>query len=341
MEQVRNVSRPIKIVMYGIAHDHAPMTMTTLKKYPDVFDIVGMIEPNEEFRKTYGTMPEFEGIPYITEEEMFARGDVEAAAIESHEYVSVEYAQKCVDHGIAIHLDKPGGIDMPAFKKVLTDAENKNIPWQMGYMYRQNPAFKYVLEKVKEGKIGEITGIDGTFSILHKDEKRQWLAQFPGGMMFFIGCHIIDMIMLLNGTPTGVHAFNRSSDINCDHACDSAFAVLDYPHGVCSIRSNATDINGYARRELNVVGTKGTLHIQPLECPTVMYECYADEHSYENRAKDVSRLVFPGYLVDRYDPMMLEFAAMVRGEFKNPISKEYEFELQRVVMLASGMEVKE
>jgi len=332
--------KKLRVVHFGIAHDHSGVTMECARRYPDIYEVVGICEPDEAMRAEYGNDPAYKGIPWITEEELLSRDDIDAVFVEGHELRSVSDAQKCIDRGLHVHLDKPGGIDIPAFEHLLRSAEEKGLTLQMGYMYRWNPAFKYAMKYVKEGKLGTITGIDGAFSITHDSKKRKWLGQFPGGMMFYIGCHIIDMIMLLMqtpenpyGIPDAVVPFNRSSDWENDGSKDSSFGVLDYPHGACTVRTNATEVNGYAKRRLLVCGTEGTIEIQPLECPTLM-NVTTREEAIGHRGEDASRNVFPGYLVGRYDDMMLEFAACVRGEMKNPIPWQYELELQKVLLEA-------
>lgn len=331
--------RKIRVVHHGVAHDHSPMTMECAKAHPDVFEIVGIVEPDEAMWQEYGSNEAYAGVPRMTEEELFARDDIDAVFVEGHELRSVSDAQKCIDHGLHVHLDKPGGVDLAAFERLLNSAEEKGLTLQMAYMYRWNPAMKYAIDAVKSGRLGTITAIDGTFSMLHDEKKRRWLGQFPGGMMFYIGCHVVDMIMLLNGMPTAVHAYNRSSGFENDGSMDNGFAVLDYPNGVCTVRANATEVNGYARRQLMIAGTNGSILIQPLECPTLVRETMYGDGPMNNKGSDQSRSVFPGYLIGRYDDMMLEFAACVRGEMKNPYTKEYELALQKVVMQTCGMDV--
>lgn len=326
--------RRIKVAHLGIAHDHSTFTMECAKQHPEIFEIVGICEPDADMMEIYGKDPIYEGVNWMPMDEILNRKDIEAVFCEGHELRSVAQAQACIDAGKHVHLDKPGGIDIAQFEHLLKSAEEKNLTLQMGYMYRWNPAFKYIQQSVKEGKLGEITGIDGTFSILHPAEKRKWLKQFPGGMMFYIGCHVIDMIMLLMGTPTNVYPFNKSSDFDNDGSMDSSFAVLEYPHAACTVRSNATETNGYFRRKLLVAGTKGSMEICPLECPTIMREAMLESITPDCKCVDASRSVFPGYLIGRYDDMLLEFAACVRGEMKNPISAEYELDLQKVLLKA-------
>ena len=325
--------KKIKVVHYGIAHDHSTATMDCVRSFPDVFDIIGICEPDEETWATFGKERSYDGIPRISEEELFSRRDIDAALCEGHELRSVSDAQKCIDHGLHVHLDKPGGTDIKAFERLLKTADEKALTVQMGYMYRYNPAFKYAVNAVRSGRLGKIVGIDATFSRQDTPEKRRWLKQFPGGMMFFLGCHIIDMILLLNGLPDRIIPFNRSSDWNNDGSMDTSFAVLDYPNGVCSVRIHGNEVNGMARRDLKIVGTLGTIEIQPLEHPTVMYEALLKDAEVVN-GPDVARRIFPGYISGRYDEMMLDFAACVRGEKKNAYTSEYELALQKAVLEA-------
>ncbi len=326
----------LKVVHFGLAHDHSTATMECARKYPDIFEVAGIVEPDESIRKQFGSAPAYKGIPWLSEEELFRRSDIDAVFCEGHELRSVSDAQKCIDNGLHVHLDKPGGICYPSFERLVNDADRKGLTLQMGYMYRYNPAMEYTLEQVKNGKLGRITGIDGSFSICHDLYKRRWLKQFPGGMMFFLGCHIIDMIHLLNGVPDAVLSLNRSSELDNDGSLDTGFAVLEYPHGVCSVRVNATEVNGYSRRHLVVCGSKGTIEIRPLEGPTRLRETPASEIR-SHQLVDAGYELFPGYLAGRYDKMMLEFAQCVSGEKKNPYLPEYELDVQKSVMQACGI----
>lgn len=307
--------------------------MDVLRRHPEVFEIVGVCEPDEDARAQFGGQEAYEGLRWLTEEELLTRGDIDCALCEGHELRSVSDAQKCIDANMHVHLDKPGGVDLEAFGRLLNSAAKKGLTLQMGYMYRYNPAMKYVLEAVRSGRLGTVTAIDAAFSIQHTPEKRRWMKQFPGGMMFFLGCHSIDMVMQVNGVPTSVHPFNHSSGDDCDGACDTALVVLDYPNGAATVRANATEANGYYRRRLKVVGTKGSVEIQPLETPTLVREAMIAD-GIAHPWHDYSYSVFPGYPNGRYDDMMLEFAACVRGEMENPYSHEYEYALQKTLLEA-------
>ena len=61
-------------------------------------------------------------------------------------------------------------------------------------MYRYNAAVKYCKELKESGKLGDIFSVEAQMSVYHDSEKRKWLNKFNGGMMFFLGCHLVDIV---------------------------------------------------------------------------------------------------------------------------------------------------
>ena len=94
------------------------------------------------------------------------------------------------------------------------------------------------------------------------------------------------------------------------------------------------EIGGFARRQLVVTGTKGTVEIRPLEI-NVQYplevsksrEVFSTEWMADAPFVETEQF-------DRYDSMIRSFAAMVRGEKENPWSYDYELELYKIIMEA-------
>lgn len=325
--------RKIKIAHFGIAHDHSIFAMEVLRKYPDIFEIAGVCESDPAMRETFGGHANYAGLKWLSEEELLNDSTIEAVLCEGHELRSVSDAQKCIDAGKHVHLDKPGGTDLDAFEHLLNSAGEKGLAVHMGYMYRYNPAMKYVHEAVRSGRLGTVTAIDAAFSIQYQEEKKKWLGQFPGGMMFFLGCHSLDMIMQLMGEPEQVVSFHHSSGFDNDGSMDNCFAVFNYPGCAATIRSSGVEANGYYERTLKVVGTLGTIKVQPLETPTLVRESSIKD-GIEHPWHDYSISVFPGYPNGRYDDMILEFASIVRGEITNPWSRDYEYSVQKTLLRA-------
>lgn len=328
----------IRVGHIGTHHDHSTGKMDCVRKFPDVFEVVGIVEEDLDWKYRIQDLPSYRDIPFMTEEELFNRG-VDCVLVEGFEYDLPRVAKRCVENGAAVHIDKPAGRDLRAFEDTLRIAKKKNLPVQMAYMYRYNPAVRDCLKRVRNGELGDILNVTAIMNTGHSSAKRQWLAQFDqGGIMFFLGCHMVDLVHQVQGVPDSITPFLRSSGLDGTTAVDQATAIFSYPAGTSIVQANACEINGYGRRQLVVCGSRGTYEIRPLESPIrVMYtdrsfaNCFEDRHTVPE---------IPTVPKDaRYDEMMMDFAAMIRGEKENPFSYEYELINQRMILAACGEKV--
>ena len=135
--------------------------------------------------------------------------------------------------------------------------------------------------------------------------------------------------------PDEILPFNRCSGVEGVTSTDFGMALFTYPNGISFAKTSAVEIGGFARRQLVVSGTKGTVELKPLEMLasggqfTTSTE-YTDL-SWTNRGVSCNSAIH-----DRYDSMMASFAAMVRGEKENPWDYDYELQLYRCVLRACG-----
>lgn len=329
----------VKIGQIGIAHDHSIGFMECIRKYPDVFEIVGIAEQDPENIKKYGQNPCYDGIPFMSIDELLDYPGLEAVMIETEELKLIKMAQLCVDRGLHVHIDKPAGDSVEDFEKLLDTAKAKNLIVQMGYMYRYNPAVQYCLNAVKNGELGVIYQVDAIMDSWYPPEKRVWTNQFPGGNMFFLGCHMVDLVLLMQGLPERIIPFNKSSGIDGVTAIDHGFAVFEYKNGISTVRATLTECIGFQRRQLVVCGDKGVIEIKPLETTDgvpISELSISFEHAF-NGKYEVLR--FPE-AAGRYDAMMLDFAEMVKGKKQNPFTYEYELMVQKALLSACGVDVK-
>ena len=170
----------------------------------------------------------------------------------------------------------------------------------------------------------------------HNAEVRQWLQDFPGGMMFFLGCHLIDLILTIQGKPEKIIPLNKCSGLDVTDCKDFGMAVFEYKNGVSFAKASAVELGGFARRQLVVTGSKKTVSLCPLEMHHEAGGQFTTWAEYSDKAwsdRGTSRDCPPH---DRYDAMMASFAAMVRGEKENPWSYDYELELYKLVLEACG-----
>ena len=181
-------------------------------------------------------------------------------------------------------------------------------------------------------------------SVFHDRNKRRWLKTFKGGMMFYLGCHIIDVACLFMGFPDEVIPLSTSTGndgIDCE---DFGCAILKYSNGSAYVRTCASEVNGFARRSITVTGTKGTVQIYPTEQHISSCDTDLDLISKARITllkEHPNQWGFGGteYTSDpfnRYAPMLLQFAAQVRGEEGYVMPLCYERKLMKTLALACG-----
>ncbi len=325
--------KKLKVVQIGALHDHAADTMDSLRRLTDDYEVLGYAMPEGE-----GAMfpQRFEGVKRLTVKEALAIPDLDAVIIETSELNLTKYALMAAERGLPIHMDKPGGIVPADFEKLMEVVKQKNLIFHTGYMYRYNPAVMQLMKDIEEGRLGEIYAVEAHMNCLHPVEKRMWLKDFPGGMLFFLGCHLIDLIYRIMGEPTEVLPLSQSTGVDGVTTDDYGMAVLKYPTGVSFAKTCDCEVGGFMRRQLVVCGSKGTVQLWPIEgynadgMYTDVRECIG------NVAWTDSGTVTRVAPYTRMDKMMQSFAQYVRGEKENPYSHDYELGLYRLIMKCCG-----
>ena len=135
----------IKVGQIGIGHNHASAKLATFRKLADQYEVVGVVEPDAEWRKKRGHDPAYRDLPWMTEEQLLNTKDLAVVAVETDVCDLVPTAARCLDAGMHLHLDKPGGESLAPFKKLLDEAGRRGLTVQLGYMYRNNPAVQFCL----------------------------------------------------------------------------------------------------------------------------------------------------------------------------------------------------
>lgn len=325
--------KKIKIAHIGTnPRSHGNCIFNALKKNSDVFEIAGVCFPENEREKFPYSMPDFDGYPELTLEEIMENPEIEAVTVETEEVHLTKYAllaAKCKKH---IHMEKPGGLVLSDFEKLIeTVKENKTV-FHTGYMYRYNPYILELKEQIKAGELGEILSVEAQMSCIHPKDTREWLGNFPGGMMFYLGCHLVDVILSIQGEPKRIIPLNKCSGLDGIQSIDSGMVAFEYENGVSFAKTTAVEIGGFERRQLVVSGSKKTVELKPLEwyidgknLVTQKVTRESDDWHAEG-IKDVSTPI------DRYDGMMRTFAEMVAGKKENPVSYDYELLLYKTLL---------
>jgi len=330
--------KPLRYLQIGTGHAHADK-ISVYHESPD-WEVVGIVEEDPELRHLATKKATFNSYKFMSLEEAMNQPGLDVIGVETRVRDLLGTARLAVDHGCHVHLDKPAGADLAAYRDLMRVADSKNLVVQMGYMYRFNPAVQLLHRMLEEGWLGEVFETHSVMSKQMAASDRATLAEFEGGTMFELGCHLIDLTIGILGRPERVHSHPRSVlNSRGDGLADNMLAVFEYPGATATIRSTALEVEGFSRRHLTVCGTEGTFHIQPLDRPTVQISLQ-NERSFSKEGlkypKGTSEIRFEdGYR--RYVGDAADFAAIIRGEKQNEYPSTHDLVVQEAVLSAAGM----
>ena len=332
--------KKVKIAQIGTsANSHGNFIWKSLLKQSDIFDVVGFAFPENEREKFPYQMGDFEGYQEMTVEEILNNSEIEAVTVETEEIYLTKYALMTAKAGKHLHMEKPGGIAPMEFDDLIATLKDKMLVFSVGYMYRFNPVIRDVMERIERGELGYIYSVEAHMDCLHPPKTRAWLENFPGGMTFFLGCHLIDLIYRILGEPTEVLPLSCSTGFDGVSSEDFGMVAFKYPNGVSFAKTSATERGGFMRRQLVICGEKGTVEIKPLEIQaeeelfTIWSECDSTDWLAQWRTSESEPY-------HRYDDMMTNFAEMVRGK-ENPYSYDYEHNLYKLILRSCGKTVND
>jgi predicted dehydrogenase len=326
----------IKIGQMGVRHEHASGKMEALRRLTDHYEVVGLVAEEGATERAASC---YAGVPLMTEEQLFSTPGLQAVAVETDMTELVATATRCMERGLHMHLDKPGGETLEPFRRLLDGCRERGLALQLGYMYRTNPAIQMCFRAVREGWLGDIFEVHVVMSRWDDDTYRRFLARFPGGAMFNFGSHLIDLVIAMLGRPDNVVSFQKAT--RDDGLNDNGLAVLEYPRATATIRAAVVEVDGMKHRRLIVCGTKGTAEVYPLErmwdryrLDPLQVRLTLQEDNAEYAAG--THLVNAGVMNHRYDDQLVELARVIAGEIVNPYPYEHELLVEEVVLAAAG-----
>jgi predicted dehydrogenase len=320
----------IKVGQIGVGHAHA--TKLAVYRASADYEVVGVVEPDEGLRKAAENSPAFRGLKWLTREQLLATPGLQAVLVETRVRDLLDNAEACVSAGVHAHIDKPAGESLAQLKRVLAAAAKKKLLVQMGYMYRYNPAVVLLRDFLKKGWLGEVFEVHAVMSKVVDPAARKKLAEYRGGVMFELGCHVLDLVVGVLGRPQDVAAFNRHTSPLDDGLLDNMLAVLSYPRATASVKSSALEVEGGGRRHLVVCGTEGTFHVQPLDSPAARVSLSKARGGYRKGAQEVK---FPKYT--RYVDDAADMARVIRGEKPGDFPPEHDLAVQEALLKACGI----
>lgn len=320
----------IKIGQIGVGHAHANK-LAVYRASPD-YDVVGIVEPDPQLRKRLETDAAYKDLPVLTQEQLLNQPGLQAVLVETRVRDSLNAAEACLAAGKHVHLDKPAGESLPQYQRILAAAAKQKLLVQMGYMYRYNPGVVLLRKMLADGWLGEVFEVHTVMSKVVAAAERKQLAEYRGGILFELGCHVLDLVIQVLGKPGKITPFAQHVAPQNDELLDNMLAVLSYPRALATVKSTAVEVEGFERRHLVVCGSEGTFHLQPLDNPTGKLSLSKPRGEFEKGTREVK---FPKY--QRYVGDAADMAAIIRGEKASDFSYEHDLIVQETLLTACGV----
>jgi predicted dehydrogenase len=193
-----------------------------------------------------------------------------------------------------------------------------------------------MFQAARAGWLGELFEVHAVMSKTIDSASRQQLAQYRGGSMFELGCHMIDALVALLGKPDRVTAYVRRTRANQDDLADNQIAVFEYPRATATVRSALVEVDGFRRRQFVVCGDRGTIEIMPIEPPRLLLTLAQSQGPYAKGTHEIPLQPLAG----RYDGDFLDLAQIIRGEKEPDFGTAHDLVVHEAVLSASGMPVQ-
>lgn len=330
--RANEVAERIRIGQIGTGHAHASGVFSQLKQTDD-FEVVGVVENNPERRQALGDS--YQDVKLISEEQLLNTQGLRAVVVETEVEQLLPTAMRCAAAGLHIHLDKPAGESLAGFRSLLNEMERRKLHLQMGYIYRYHPAFQFCYRIAEEGWLGDIFELHAVMSKKVDASSRKYLSRYAGGSMFEIGCHVVDAMVRVMGTPQKCTAFSRKTHPEQDPLVDNQLAIFEYPNAIASIRSALIEYEGFRRRQFTVCGEFGTFDLRPLGGNTFRLALERPRDSYKQGYQDVTVPNSPGIFISAFRDM----AAILRDEKETDYPLSHELAVHEATLRASGYDV--
>ena len=320
----------IKIGQIGVGHAHA--NKLAVYRTSSDYEVVGLVEPDPILRQRAEKEAAYKDVPLMTQEQLLNVPGLQAVLLETRVRDSLTAAEACIAAGKHVHLDKPAGESLMQYRRILDAAAKQKLLVQRGYMFRYAPGVVLLRDFLKQGWLGDVFEVHAVMSKVVDPGGRKPLAEYPGGILFELGCHVLDLVIKVLGKPAQVAAYNQHVSRLEDKLVDNMLAVLSYPGALATVKASALEVEGFDRRHLTVCGTKGTFHIQPLDNPSARISLSEPRGEYKKGTQEVKLPKYQRYVGDAAD-----MAKIIRGEKESDFSYDHDFVVQETLLKACGV----
>jgi predicted dehydrogenase len=247
--------RKVRAAVIGLGHAHAFGKLKAVRSLPQ-YELAGVFEPDNSLSQKANA-------PALALDRILKDPAIELVLIEGRVQENLRYARMAVEAGKFVHLDKAPGEDLEEFKAILNEARRRERVVQMGYQWRYLSGMSQAIEAARKGWLGEVHLLRAIIDKPIPAEERPQLGLFRGGIMFELGCHLIDRAVDLFGKPRKITGILRHDASYADKLADNTIAILEYDRALAEISVAAMQAHGDQYRTFEIAGTNGAATLRP------------------------------------------------------------------------------
>lgn len=321
----------IRTGIMGTQHSHLEGKLKAMKDSPD-YEVVSVCEPDAKVRALVLKDPLFQGVKWVSEDELLSDASVQLIVVECRPWEAIEWGKKVIAAGRHLHLEKPPGNQWAPFKEMVEEARRRKLLLQTGYMWRWHEGINAAIEAARKGWLGEVYMIRGTINSDRTPEFRAKEAKYKGGSFFELGGHLIDRVVELMGRPKKVHNWLRHDTSIADKLADNTLVVLEYDRALAVLSSAPRMYGSGDHRSVELVGTDGTVTVTPETSPPKMRVAMRKPQGrYKEGWQEIALGPQPRFVGD-----FKELARALKSGQPLKLSYDHELTLHETLLRASG-----
>jgi predicted dehydrogenase len=196
---------------------------------------------------------------FASYEAMLTSGAVDAVYIGLPNHLHAEWSIKALRAGIHVLCEKPFALSLDEVDAMIAAARETDCILAEAFMYRHHPQTKLVERWVREGLLGDVTLVHGTFNFAFGSRDNIRLnPQMGGGSLWDVGVYPVSFAQAVMGEPPhSVSGFQWLGDTGVDEA----FAgQLHYAGDRFAQIASSFRTPFHTRAE--IIGTKGRLVVE-------------------------------------------------------------------------------
>jgi predicted dehydrogenase len=198
---------------------------------------------------------------YPSLDEMLAHNNVDIIMVATSHEALAPLSLQAIQAGKHVLIEKPCGMNDAELEKVEAAAARAGVCCLAGYSFRYLPAWYKVHELLREGVVGEIQSVVGTFAVGPMNNGWASRPETGGGPLLFLGSHLIDQVLwYMQDDPVEVYASVRYRD---DTQADETSALqIGFARGATAQLMVTQAAAGFVN-QVSIIGRSGSIHLRP------------------------------------------------------------------------------